>query len=46
MERKHASIEGPGTSLMVLWLRLCFQFRGHGFDAWHSQKNEKDNQGP
>lgn len=22
MERKHASIEGPGTSLMVLWLRL------------------------
>ena len=23
-----------GTSLAVQWLRLCFHFKGHGFDPW------------
>ena len=23
-----------GTSLMVQWLRVCFQYRGQVFDPW------------
>ena len=25
---------GEGTSLLVQWLGLCFQWRGRGFDPW------------
>ena len=33
-EGKKEWMKERGISLVVQWLRLCFQCKGHGFDTW------------